>query len=185
MPDSEKIKQTRIRLGRLRQALAENASQVANESDRWFLTTVEYANLGAIKTQAGIGRVFGVLGLDWLTNKVQEARGRTPRERIQKAILREAKRQRLRDKKDLKVFSDQMGTLVELVISGQLRPSDIGFEAQPAPNPVEISVPTQASTPVHWQVNQPGAYASSAGQAFCEPQPRAGSQYSFDRLEEP
>jgi len=108
--------------------LSRGARQVALESDDWFLTVVSGLGKGARRTKLaidGIGRqVLGQsrkLRPKWTIKQ-------TPRERIRELLNREAKRSKLAVGNEFEAFSDQIATIVELVLLGKVSLEDIAFE---------------------------------------------------------
>jgi len=107
--------------------IVEGAHQVAQESDTWFLTALGGLNKGARHTQAAASRFGRYVLVE--TNKLRPSwlKQKTQRERIRSMLLREAKRAKLSGR-EFEAFSEQIAVLVELVLQGTVKVSDIAFE---------------------------------------------------------
>jgi hypothetical protein len=115
-------------LQRVSGSLSRGARQVSLESDEWFLTAVAGLGKGARKTKLaidGIGR--SVLGQSRKLRPKWTIK-QTPRERIRELLSREAKRSKLALGNEFEAFSDQIATIVELVLLGKVSLDDIAFE---------------------------------------------------------
>jgi hypothetical protein len=130
-------------LRELSETFVHGAHQVATEGDHWFMITVRGLNRGAEHTKLAahkLGRYLlggaSKLRPSFLATKSQ-------RERIRSALLREAKRAKLSGA-EFEAFSEQIAILVELVLQGRIKVSDIAFEqaealrSERAPEPSRI-----------------------------------------------
>lgn len=120
------------------QVFLQGASQVAAESDSWFLATVSGLDKGARHTKAAVGRFGGYvlqrsskLKPEWLRRKSQQ-------ERIHDMLMREAKRAKVDlSKSEFALFSQQIATIIELVLKGTISVDDIAFEQDERSNLLE------------------------------------------------
>jgi hypothetical protein len=125
MSDSERrpsaLERGRLLLTGWSRELAVHAQQIASESDRWFVSIVGGIDRGAQRAQSGVGKLL--LSLPGLSAS------ESPRQRIQRLIRAEAKKRGLEaDERALELFSERIGIMVELVLSGALKIEDIAFE---------------------------------------------------------
>ena len=117
---------TRV-LHELSETFVSGAHQVAVEGDHWFLTTLRGLNEGAQRTKVAASKVGRYLLQESSKFYPSWLRKRTQRERIRDMLLREAKRAKLSGR-EYEAFSEQIAILVELVLQGTVKVSEIAFE---------------------------------------------------------
>jgi hypothetical protein len=110
------------------------SSEVASESDRWFLEALHGLADGAARTQRGIDAVTGeiarAIAAQWLLRRPTWLTRRTPRERLERVLRAEAKRRGVDvSQEDFRAFSGKIVLLLELVYSGMVPLEAVGFEA--------------------------------------------------------
>jgi hypothetical protein len=138
MSDSEQ-RPGRLERGRLlltcwSRELAVHAQQIASDSDRWFVSIVGGIDRGAQRAQSGFGKLL--LSLPGMST------GESARQRIQRLIFAEAKKRGLEaDDRALELFSERIGLMVELVLTGALKIEDIAFEQGVNETPPEDGPP--------------------------------------------
>ncbi|MDH5674052.1 MAG: hypothetical protein OEZ06_17985 [Myxococcales bacterium] len=125
----------------------ELASGVSSESDRWLRGGLTAADRGSQKTHAVLASGFARVGraldprplgrrLGWLDED-------SPRVRIEKLLLKEARRAGLEaPEQQVQIFAGQMATLLGLVVEGEIPIDQIALEAE-ADAPMHVA-PTEA-----------------------------------------
>ena len=109
-------------------------SVVASESDRWFLSAVRGLFEGATRTQRGIDSVTvgiaHVIAEQWMRRRPSWLTPKTPRERMERMLRAEAKRHGVDvTQEEFRAFSGKIALLLELVYSGAVPLTAVGFEA--------------------------------------------------------
>ena len=123
------IKLCRRVVDELSEGAVQGARQVAEESDRWFLTTLQGVDRGAKKTKHALARLGRYLATKSHELRPAWLRKRSHRERIRSMLLREAKRSKVTlSRQEFEAFSEQIATLLDLVLQGRLSVGDIAFE---------------------------------------------------------
>lgn len=123
--------------------LAERGYDIAVESDRWFLAALQGLDRGMNRAGSGLagaGQLVVARSRRWLPRFGREV---APSERIRRAIAREAKRRGL-EGEELERFSQNIGLVVEMVLSGAVNVEDIAFEHAAADEPAPASGPCDA-----------------------------------------
>lgn len=127
--------------------VAEQGHGIAVESDRWFVAALQGLDRGMTRARSGVaeaGHQMIVRSKRWLPRVGEDV---TPRERIRRAIAREAKRQGF-EREQLEQFAGNIGLIVELVLSGVVNIEDIAFEHaddEPAPQSADADEPAPQS----------------------------------------
>lgn len=132
------------RLADLSRDLAEHGYDIAVEGDRWFVAALHGLDRGMNRAGSGVaeaGQQVVARSRRWLP---RFGRDIPPRERIRRAIAREAKRRGI-EGEQLECFSQNIGLVVELVLSGEVSVEDIAFEHAPRDEPVPDTEPCPAS----------------------------------------
>jgi hypothetical protein len=139
------------RMRRLRLVLSERGREIATECDRWFVG----AFVGVVKGTQWAKSGLGALGRRLVPRawKRREAR----RDRIRRLLLAEARRANLPvSDGDLRLFLENMATVLELVLGGAIGIDDIAFEQDlPAggggdPQGASVSTSGRDTIDAHW-----------------------------------
>lgn len=127
--------------------LAGRGHDIAVESDRWFVAALQGLDRGMTRARSEVseaGRQVMVRSKAWLPGARHNA---GPKERIRRAIIREAKRRGFQGEQ-LDQFSQNIALVVELVLSGAVSVEDIAFEhagtEEPEPASAARAVPVQS-----------------------------------------
>jgi hypothetical protein len=143
----EKLANLKRSVKEISHEVATLADEVSEEGDRWFLATWHGIDVVRIRTGAGFSRLSEAL-------VARLPRGpwsrKSPRERLERALEREAKRQRIDvGTPEFVEFSAKMASVLELVITGQIPFDAIGFESEAeapvADSPEQSAVERQVS----------------------------------------
>jgi hypothetical protein len=128
------VDDTRRWLALASQHVLVGGSAVAFESDRWFLAALNGLSEGAAHAQRGVDTLVHAVVMQWLQRRPSWMRRRTPRERIERALRTEARRQGLDVKsEEFAAFSRKMALLLELVYARAVPLDAIAIEGAEAP----------------------------------------------------
>jgi hypothetical protein len=104
--------------------LARHAGEIADESERWFLTGARAALRGATRAKDGARR-----GRQKLYRLLFQRKRPGAAERLRQVIQQEAARAEFSGSEaELARFAEQIAQVVELVLSGAIPPTDVAFE---------------------------------------------------------
>lgn len=136
----------RVRLDRVADwshGVAERGHYIAAESDRWFVTALHGLDRRMTRARSGVaeaGHQVMVRSKRWFSTIRRDV---SASERIRQAILREAGRQGFQADQ-LEQFSENIGLVVEMVISGAVKVEDIAFEQAATDEPAAGTEPCAA-----------------------------------------
>jgi hypothetical protein len=107
--------------------LVSGARQVATESDRWFLVGLRTLHQGVQSAQSATCDAGRHLVEKSSRLRPAFVRPKSARERVRAMLLNEARRARL-STAEFEAFSEQIAIIIELVLQGAVKVSDIAFE---------------------------------------------------------
>lgn len=119
--------------GPLSQRVLDATRDVAEQGDRWFLAAVHGLDRGVGLGSASARKLAGRFSQRWKKLRASRWSSEAARRRIRKAVLAEARRAELdTSNEDFRAFTENVATLVELVLTGAIRLHDVGFAFEDA-----------------------------------------------------